>query len=171
MNKSTVIIQGSARHDGDSAKVTKFLVEKYGMHSIDLSQCNIAPFDYNNKNKNDDFLSIMKDIIYNNDQWIMLSPVYWYTISGRMKIFLDRITDILKWNKELGRQIRGKSLGLISVSNDPELQDYYQVPVELSAEYLGMQYIGHQHSVVNEGEITPQSILSLDLYATNFINA
>ncbi|MCP4458779.1 MAG: NAD(P)H-dependent oxidoreductase [Cytophagales bacterium] len=38
----------------------------------------------------------------------MATPVYWYSMSGIMKVFLDRIYDVLTIEKELGRKLHGK---------------------------------------------------------------
>ena len=34
---------------------------------------------------------------------IFVTPVYWYAMSGRMKVFFDRWTDLLKIDKDTGR--------------------------------------------------------------------
>ena len=57
------------------------------------------------------FLPTIKELNSKYDTWIFVTPVYWYSMSGQMKIFLDRITDLLKWHKDEGRKIRGKVNG------------------------------------------------------------
>ena len=47
-------------------------------------------------------------------------------------------------------------MGLISVSNDPELQEHFEIPVKLSADYLGMHYIGHCHTLVQKGILSEE---------------
>jgi len=53
---------------------------------------------------------------------------------------LARISDLLKSRKELGRQLRGKRMSVLSVGNDEEVNDSFYRAFYLSAKYLGMQY-------------------------------
>jgi multimeric flavodoxin WrbA len=48
----------------------------------------------------------------------MVTPVYWYTMSGIMKVFFDRFSDLLRIEKDLGRKLRGKSMAVISCGAD-----------------------------------------------------
>lgn len=164
----TIIIQCSARSKGDSSKITRALCEKFGFDAINLCELNIHPFDYNQRHADDDFLPTIQNLVDNYQNLLFLTPVYWYTMSARMKIFLDRISDLLKWHKETGRKLRGMGMGLISVSNDPILQEHFEVPVRLSAEYLGMHYHGHIHCWVSEGMIADDVKKNLELYISAF---
>lgn len=164
MKDQSVIIQCSARSDGDSSVVSSVFNMQFNTPIIDLKKLEIAAYEYHNENATDDFIPVITEMINNYNQWIFITPVYWYTMSGRMKIFLDRITDLLKWHKNLGRKMRGKSMALISISNDPELQVHFDVPVALSAEYLGMNYCGHQHVWVEEKEVNPEARKQLDVF-------
>lgn len=159
-----VLLQASARPDGDSSVVSHYIKSTLNCDIIDLLDYTIHAFDYENRHKNDDFLPLISKMIENYKVWIFITPVYWYSYSSRMKIFLDRISDLLKWHKPLGRKMRGKSMGLISVSNDPELQEHFDVPFSLSAEYLGMSYLGHVHSYTNNRLLSAQTITQLQKY-------
>ena len=163
-NDRTVIIQCSARIDGDSASITNWLSQKFNADSIALCELTIHPFDYKNRFESDDFISTIQKLIDSYQHIIFVTPVYWYTMSARMKIFLDRISDLLKWHKETGRQLRGMSMGLFSVSNDPELQDHFDVPIRLSAGYLGMPYLGHTHCWVESGAIPDEVQKKIEEY-------
>ena len=56
MSKRGIIIQGSSRSDGNTNKIVSFIKEKTGFDSIDLLSKNISAFDYEKRNKNDDFV-------------------------------------------------------------------------------------------------------------------
>ena len=56
----------------------------------------------------------MKTIISKYDTIIFATPVYWYSMSGILKVFIDRITDLLTIEKELGRKLRGKKMAVVS---------------------------------------------------------
>jgi len=137
-----VIIQGSSRTNGD----TKFFVQELSMLCpatiIDLKDYSIGHYDYEHNNSNDDFLPLIKRLLQYNT-WIIASPVYWYSVSGLMKVFLDRISDLIQIQKNLGRQLRGKNLGVISVSDSDDVHDCFYEPLLLSAEYLEMVTVHH----------------------------
>lgn len=151
--KRTIIIQGSSRSNGDTNKIVNYIADKYGFDSIDLNTKIIGQYDYEYKNANDDFLAIMTNVIENYDIILFATPVYWYTMSGIMKAFFDRISDLLRVEKDLGRQLRGKKMAMLSVSNSDDLNEGFNIPFELSSEYLGMTYLGDIHTWVENDSI------------------
>lgn len=155
--KDTVIIQGSSRSKGDSFQVSLFCKNEYLIPFIDLLDFQIFPYKYEDKGQDDDFISLMEDVISSYNNVILLTPIYWYSMSGIMKNYLDRFTDLLKGYKELGRQLRGMKMGVISVSNDETIDYDFANPFKLSAEYLGMEYLGHEHVNIQKGGITEMS--------------
>ncbi|MFW5760799.1 MAG: NAD(P)H-dependent oxidoreductase [Cyclobacteriaceae bacterium] len=64
----------------------------------------------------------------NYDLLIFAAMVYWYSISGIMKVFFDRITDLLTIEKNLGRQLRGKYMAAISCCNGNNLEENFWLP-------------------------------------------
>ncbi|WP_108868049.1 flavodoxin family protein [Aquimarina aquimarini] len=154
MNQKGVILQGSSRSSGNTNVIALFIQEKTGFDIIDLKPKNIGPFDYDLKNKDDDFIPLFKEIVDKYDTLIFATPVYWYTMSGIMKNFMDRITDCLKTEKEIGRKLRGKKMGLISCGSDSELKEGFTMPFVESANYLGMSYLGDIHTWLENGVIT-----------------
>lgn len=171
MKSKTVLIQASARSEGDTSVVSNYLKTEFGMDLIDLKTLNINPFDYDNNNQDDDFLPTINKLIEDYNYWVFLSPVYWYSISARMKIFLDRISDLLMWNKELGRKIRGKNMALISVSNSSLDNPHFGLPISLSAEYLSMNYMGHNHCIVVRGNLPEEETEKLqELFRSSLIS-
>lgn len=150
---SEVIILGSARSHGDTRQMIGHIVEKHPMDIIDLKPLNISHFDYEYKNADDDFLPLITKVIDNYDVIILATPIYWYTMSGIMKTFLDRISDLLLHHKDLGRKLRGKSMGVISSTNFSEASVEFEAPFRETANYLGMNYMGHFHGQIKEGVI------------------
>ena len=112
----TITILGSSRKDGETYKVIYETVENSDWDIIDLSDYTFSYYDYEHNNRNDDFLPLMKKIVENYDTLIFATPVYWYSMSGIMKVFFDRLTDLLEIDKELGRKLDGKRMGVISSS-------------------------------------------------------
>ena len=148
----TIVIQGSSRSFGNTYRIVQLLSEQMEVEVVDLNQKKIAPFDYEFENRTDDFLPLIRRIT-EYDLIIFATPVYWYTMSGIMKNFFDRITDCLKLEKDTGRKLRGKSMAVISVGSDSEQTEGFFNPFRLSAGYLGMHYLGDVHTWI-EGEET-----------------
>lgn len=168
MNKG-VIILGSSRSDGNTYKISSYLKEKTGFALIDLNTKNIGKFDYDNKNKDDDFVPLIKDIVNSYDIIIFATPVYWYAMSGTLKIFFDRISDCLKFEKETGRKLRGKSMGMISCSSGTEIHEGFKMPFVESARYLGMNYLGDVHTWFENDEIPEEVAIRLNDFAENIM--
>ena len=150
MNSSTVIISGSSRKDGETAAIVNELFKQSGWDNIDLNDYDISYFDYDHKNKEDDYLPLMRDLIEKYDTFVFATPVYWYAMSGIMKVFFDRITDLLDIEKDLGRKLRGKNMAALSCSGGNNLGASFWLPFSETACYLGMQYLGGVHLIGHE---------------------
>lgn len=162
MNK--VIIVGSSRNDGDTAALVSQIKKLSDWDIIDLNDYNIGYYDYDHLNREDDFLPLMNTLIDKYGTLIFATPVYWYAMSGIMKVFFDRISDLLTIEKPLGRRLRGKSMAIISSSDGNNLGDSFWLPFTASAEYLGMTYLDNLHTIggkLNHTELR-QFIASVD---------
>jgi len=100
----TLIILGSSRRDGETKKVIDELVNLTHWDVIDLNDYNFSYYDYEHKNIDDDYIRLMRRIL-EYDLLVFATPVYWYAMSGIMKVFFDRVTDLLDFEKELGRKL------------------------------------------------------------------
>src|SRR6056297_2974216 len=145
-----VVILGSSRNDGDTAILTKMLIKQSKWDLIDLNDYDFGYFDYKHENRNDNYLTLMADLIKKYDTLIIATPVYWYSMSGIMKVFFDRITDLLTIRKELGRKLRGKKMAVISCSIGNNLGEYFWLPFSETANYLGMEYLGNIHTITGD---------------------
>lgn len=145
MSKKTIIILGSSRSDGDTAKAVLKLQEQIDCDVVDLNDYDISYYDYEHKNKDDDFLPLMRRIIRDYQNIIVATPVYWYTMSGILKVFFDRTSDLLTIEKDLGRQLRGKNFGAISCCINGNVDEEFWHPFKKTASYLGMTYVGNVH--------------------------
>jgi multimeric flavodoxin WrbA len=153
LNCKKVIILGSSRKNGETRKVVNKLIELSHWDLIDLADFDISHFDYDHANRSDDFIELMKGIIENYDVLIFATPVYWYSMSGIMKVFFDRLTDLLRIEKQIGRKLRNKHMAVMSSSNGDNLEDDFWIPFKKSAEYLGMNYVTGLHTYQGKMEI------------------
>jgi len=152
MNK-TLIIQASARSNGDTNKIVSELNKYNNFDVIDLKTKNIGQYEYDYSNAKDDFLPLMEEIIAKYETIVFATPVYWYAMSGILKAFFDRLSDLLHFRKELGRQLRGKNMAMISNNNADDLKKGFAMPFTESANYLGMNYLGDTHTWVQDEKI------------------
>ena len=130
-----IIILGSSRTFGETRKVVDSIIGNNEVPIIDLKSLDMSIYDYDHYNKNDDFIPLMEQVI-KHDLIVLATPVYWYTMSATMKIFLDRLTDLLDIRKDLGRKLYGKKLFIISSLASNLLPQGFEYPFWQTAEYL-----------------------------------
>ncbi|MCB0688139.1 MAG: NAD(P)H-dependent oxidoreductase [Saprospiraceae bacterium] len=144
-----IIISGSSRNDGNTTRVVEILSNHSGWKYIELNDYQFSYYDYQHRNRDDQFLPLMRNLIADYDTFIFATPVYWYSMSGIMKVFFDRISDLLTIEKPLGRKLRTKKMAGISASGGNDLEDLFWLPFRESAKYLGMDYLGDLHVKMN----------------------
>ncbi len=167
--KSTVIIKGSSNKVGNTQKVIDFINENNQFDVIDLLDYNIGHFDYNFKNAEDDFLPLMERIIETYDTIVFVTPVYWYTMSGLMKVFFDRMSDLLHYRKELGRKLRGKNMAMMSNSGENDRRIGFEMPFIESAKYLSMNYLGDSHAFFSGNELAEDAKIKINEFKNSLI--
>ena len=147
MKKTALLLSTSRKHGNTSS-----LVEAINKHSqidvYDLKDYQISPFDYEHKNSDDDFIPLIKNLLQ-YDHLIFASPVYWYSMTAQMKVFFDRISDLLHVEKSLGRQLRTKVCLLVSTGASPEPERSFEEVFINSFDYLGMKYKGMLLSLIH----------------------
>jgi multimeric flavodoxin WrbA len=89
-----------------------------------LAQCVI---DYTHSNAGDDFLNVVERVPIAKTI-VVATPVYWYAMSAPMKIFFDRMADLMQTAKEKGRELAGKNTRLLSTGEETLLPDGFEVP-------------------------------------------
>ncbi|MDO6675945.1 NAD(P)H-dependent oxidoreductase [Tenacibaculum sp. 1_MG-2023] len=163
MNK-TVIIQASSKSLGNTYKVVNYLNNNESFNFIDLKTKEIGVFEYDFSNSDDDFISLIEEIVSKYNTLVFTTPVYWYSMSATLKTFFDRLSDLLHYKKDLGRQLRGKNMAMISNSGANDLRDGFEMPFIESAKYLGMNYLGSTHAWFTEdgNEIHPDAKVKIN---------
>lgn len=159
-----VFLQASARSVGDLRLMVDHLADRTGWPVIDLREKRIGHFDYDFRNQDDDFLPLIQELIRDYDLIVFATPVYWYTMSGLLKVFFDRLSDLLMIRKDLGRQLRGKSVAVISCAHDRELKSGFHMPFMETARYLGMYYRGDVHGWMEAGALPDEVRQRLDAF-------
>jgi len=87
------------------------------------------------------------------DQIIFASPVYWYAVSAPMKVFIDRLSDLLEVPELLdhGRRLRGKKGYVVCTSISEEPDAPFVQAFEETFEYLGTEYGALVHANCEDG--------------------
>ena len=136
----TVAVLGSARADGDAARLLD-AVAPPDARRADLGALRVRDYAYGRPAGGDDFLQLARDIA-DADGVLLVTPVYWYAMSAPMKRFVDRLTDLVTVEKPLGRRLGGRGLWLAACGSDSALPDGFEVPFRRTAAYFGMVYGG-----------------------------
>lgn len=138
MSNTGLIILGTARDESNTLLALKQNEQFRNFEIIELHKLNIQPYSYAQP-ASDDFLEVAKKMIA-VDVIVFATPVYWYAMSGSLKIFFDRLTDLVTTSKELGRALAGKKVYLFATGTDEELPFGFDTPFIKTSEYFSMSF-------------------------------
>lgn len=144
MNKQLLIL-GGHRKDGNTKAYASEVLSGQDYEAIDLLDYEIAHFNYQDKYPETDQYNLIVDKILTADHIIFATPVYWYSMSGRMKVLFDRLTDLVTVRKEIGRKLKGKSISVIFTSGSKSLNDGLENVFRETADYLDMNFVSCYH--------------------------
>ncbi len=141
MNRKPLVILGSARKESNTRKLINLIFSEIDIELIDLLDYYLQPYNYEgNYSKDDHFVEICNTIL-NHNKIVFATPVYWYSMSGIMKIFFDRLTDIITIHKDIGLKMKDKNVFLISTGSEDSLPSGFENPFRLTSNYLNMNFI------------------------------
>lgn len=149
-----IVLFASSRRNGNTGKLVDRIAEDLRIEVVDLSTTRMSAYDYEHRNRDDDFEPLMKRVL-EFDQVIFASPVYWYAVSPPMKIFLDRISDFLELPELIddGRRLRGKDGFVVCTSIYEEVPKSFIGAFIDTFDYLGLRYGGAAHVNCREGYV------------------
>jgi multimeric flavodoxin WrbA len=137
----TLVILGTNRDESNTLKALKENLPFADYQLVELHKFKLQHYTYDRNNKpNDDFLSIASKMT-EVENIVFATPVYWYAMSGVMKIFFDRLSELISTSKPLGRALSGKSVYLFSTGSELEMPDGFEVPFKRTSEYFEMKYV------------------------------
>lgn len=155
----TLGILGSARNDGNTAALASAVFQHLDDSAIvDLNDFAIDPYTYDSARGGDDFHTLAQ-LMEEAGVIVFASPVYWYSMSGSMKILFDRLTDLTDHYKPIGKALAGKSAFLIATSNSPEAPACFEPPFADTARYFDMHWGGMLHVRLQKGAPIPADAL------------
>ncbi|RNI29318.1 flavodoxin family protein [Rufibacter latericius] len=139
-SSAPLVLLASARKESNTRLFVQKVFQETPHQLVDLLDHHIWPYRYENDYPGkDDFKRVM-DLVVQHSVVVFATPVYWYAMSGLLKTFFDRLTDVVTVQKPVGRQLKGKTVFLIAVGADSELPDGFEMPFKLTAKYLNMKF-------------------------------
>jgi len=149
---SIAVIYGGTRPHGNSEILTERVIQDIPTEKIYLRDFHILPIidmrhtEEGFQDRNDDFQSII-DRILPHDILIFSTPIYWYSMSGTMKNFIDRWSQALRDPKypSFKSKMASKKAFVIAVGGDdpyikglPLIQQFQYI-----FDFMGMEYAGY----------------------------
>jgi multimeric flavodoxin WrbA len=111
--KQVLVLLGSPRKKGNSAiladriskgaKAAGARVETVFLHGLKIAPCNSCYSCQKENSKGCAIKDAMQDLypkLLAADAWVIASPVYWFTMSAQMKIFMDRCFALLAYGQD-----------------------------------------------------------------------
>jgi multimeric flavodoxin WrbA len=150
--RSTIALFSSSRRLGNTGQLMDRIALELKIEVVDLARLRISSYDYDHINRHDDFEPLMERVLA-HDQVIFATPIYWYAVSPAMKVFLDRLSDLLELPDLLseGRRLRGKNayVACTSISDEPSAE--FMGAFRETFHYLGMHFGGAIHVNCQDG--------------------
>jgi multimeric flavodoxin WrbA len=149
---SAIALFGSSRRNGNTGQLIDHIATELHVEVVDLGQLRMSPYDYEHRNRDDDFEPLMQRVL-EFDHLIIASPVYWYAVSPPVKVFLDRISDYLDIPELLqhGRRLRGKTGHIACTSIYETAPTPFVGSLTETFTYLGMRFGGIVHANCSDG--------------------
>jgi multimeric flavodoxin WrbA len=144
--RSTIALLSSSRRLGNTGRLIDRIAADLNIEVVDLTRLRMSSYDYDHLNRNDDFEPLMKRVLA-HEQIIFASPIYWYAVSPAMKVFLDRLSDLLELPdlRSEGRRLRGKNAYVACTSSCDEPSAQFMGAFRETFDYLGMHFGGAVH--------------------------
>ena len=148
---SALALLGSARPDGDAARLLRAVCAGRAVTCVDLGALRIADYTYGSAPA-DDFSGVV-DLVLDADAVLLVTPVYWYAMSGVLKRFLDRWTELVTVRTARGRALAGRGLFVAACGSEARPPEGFEVPFRRTADYVGMVYGGLLYARTADGEL------------------
>ncbi|KWW21997.1 NAD(P)H-dependent oxidoreductase [Peribacillus simplex] len=146
------VIYGGTRPDGNTEILTEYLIEGIATEKFYLKDYNIKPImDMRHskdgfQDRSDEYNSIIERILP-CDILIFATPIYWYSMSGTMKNFIDRWSQTLRDPKypDFKNRMASKKAFVIAVGGDeptikglPMIQQFNHI-----FDFMGIEFAGY----------------------------
>ena len=140
-NRRSIVLMGSARIEGNTSRAVEEFCKtaQSDVEVVNMARLSIMPFEYGRHDDRDDFRSVIREMLKSQDI-VFATPVYWYSMSGYLKTFFDRMTELITdpRGRASGRGLAGRHMWVLATGTGAELPPGFAKPFELTAAYLDM---------------------------------
>lgn len=145
------VLQGSTRDGGNTEQLTKVLMEGVPYTEILLREKRILPI-HDQRHMEGGFDSVEDDYdevirqVLEHDVIVFASPVYWYSISGLLKNFMDRWSQSLRDSRYNFKELmaRKTAYAVIVGGDDPRIKALPLIQqLKYSFEFIGLPFAGY----------------------------
>jgi multimeric flavodoxin WrbA len=168
MAKKILVLNGSPRKNGNTATLVNWFVEGARLKGAEVEVINTAFLKYKSNGciscrqcqRIKDYLCVIKDDarpilakMAKADAIVMATPLYFYGPSAQLKLVMDRMFSLYKWDNKAGTMktpLRGKTFALIASAFEDVGLDNLRKPFAITADYSGMKF--KSLLVANAGE-------------------
>ncbi len=168
MAKKILVLNGSPVKNGNTAILVKWFVEGALAKGADVEIVNAAFLKYKSngciscrKCQNiKEYICVIKDEaqpvlekMAKADAIVMATPLYFYAPSAQLKLVMDRMFSLYKWDNKAGTMktpLKGKIFALIASAFEDVGLDNLEKPFAITADYSGMRF--KSLLVANAGE-------------------
>ncbi|QTD42789.1 flavodoxin family protein [Sporosarcina sp. Te-1] len=154
---SIAVLYGGSRPNGNTETLTKIAIQGLDVEEIYLKEYTIEPIadkrhaEEGFQEINDDY-NLIIDRILPHDILIFSTPIYWYSMTGTMKNFVDRWSQTLRDSNypNFKKQMSQKRAYVIAVGGDnpytkglPMIQQFHHI-----FDFIGTRFEGY---IIGEG--------------------
>lgn len=153
------VLYASSRKNGNSERLANLLIKGFDVDKIYLTDYRIEPIvDYRHTElglyPDDDYRKLI-DRVLRNDVIVFTTPIYWYGMPGRLKLFIDRWSQSLLENrKDFLNKMSGKQAYVIAIGDDephvkgqPLIQQFRYI-----FNFVGIEFAGYVIGTGNRPE-------------------
>ena len=135
-----VVLFASSNPNGATRKVVDQHYPKTDI--VNLADYQLDFFKYD-QSYTDDFTKLFNKLM-EYDHIVFASPIYWYSVCAQMKVFIDRLSDLLFGEKDRLKLLRCKSvsfLGTYATSYNDALKQFQDIFEYLKVELTEVEAI------------------------------
>ncbi len=126
MSKKIIIVKGSPRKSGNSATLAEQVaagaqaagaeVESFYLHGLDIQPCDACEACQGAADLDciiDDDMQTLYPKVRQADAIVYASPIYWFTVSAQLKLFMDRCYSLGGEDYVEDHALAGKHIGVV----------------------------------------------------------
>lgn len=162
------VLYASSRKNGNSERLARLLIKGFDADEIYLTDYQIEPIiDYRHVEPGpypeDDYRKLIDRVLKKNII-VFATPIYWYGMPGRLKLFIDRWSQSLRENrKDFLDKMSGKQAYVIAIGDDdphvkgqPLIQQFQYI-----FDFVGVEFAGYVIGTGNRPEDIYQDVKAL----------